>query len=58
MFRVMYEYSDGRKAECIENGRAVLFTNIEEADRYAENCNSTVADELKEFFPVWYVEEI
>lgn len=58
MFKVMYEYNDGRKADCIENGKTIFFTTIEEANQYAENCNSTVANDLKEFFPIWYAIEL
>lgn len=39
--------------ECIENGKIITFATFEDANAYAENLNTMIDDDLKDFFPVW-----
>ena len=53
MYKVVFEYKNGKVGECIENGDVVTFSTFDEANNYAENLNSKIDDEIKDFFPIW-----
>ena len=57
MYKVVFNYKNGKKGVCIENGEVVLFKSKSEATAFAENLNNQIAEELKDFFPVWSTEK-
>lgn len=58
MYRIKFEYADGRKGICTEDGIEITFENKNEAEAYSLQLNESVAPELKDFFPVWSAENI
>ena len=57
MYRVVFDYGDGRKGVCTENGNPIQFETETAAASFADDLNNKIQPELKSFFPVWYVEE-
>lgn len=53
MYKVVFEYTDGRKGVCQEDGKIRLFDTEQEAAAFAADLNSQIEEELKPFFPVW-----
>lgn len=53
MYKIIFEYKNGKMGECIENGKIITFATFEDANAYAENLNTMIDDDLKDFFPVW-----
>lgn len=53
MYKVMFEYKDGRSGNCIDNGMLLTFETFEEADSYAKNRNSMIDDEVREYLPTY-----
>lgn len=58
MYKVVFEYANGKKGVCIENGKPCLFETEQKAKNFADNLNSKVSEDMKPFFPVWYAEEM
>lgn len=57
MYKVVFEYADGRKGVCRENAKIRLFDTEQEAADFAANLNGQIEEELKPFPPVWSVEK-
>lgn len=53
MYCVIFEYKNGKKGICINEGKPTLFDTEQEASCFAENLNSSIAEEVKDFFPKW-----
>lgn len=61
MYRVVYEYADGRKGIC-ENvlrgeNKYAEFETEQEADAFASDLNGRIDDDVKHLFPVYRAEE-
>lgn len=53
MYKVIFEYADGRKGTCIENGTTRLFETKKAAQKFVDELNDSIDEEAREFFPVW-----
>ena len=58
MFKIAFKYANGRMGNCIKDGKLWLFETKEEAEAEATTMNNSIEEELKSFFPTWYVEEV
>ena len=58
MYNVIFEYSNGKKGVCIENGEPCLFETEQAAKDFADNLNNKISEDMKPFFPFWYAEKI
>lgn len=57
MYKVAFKYADGKKGVCRSGGEILRFNNEQEAAEYAAELNNCISDDMKWFFPVWYVEK-
>ena len=61
MYKVVFEYTDGRKSgSCIVDGKVKLFDTEQEAAAFASDLNNIVAEaeeDVRSFFPVYKVEK-
>ncbi len=57
MYKVVFEYANGRKGVCMADGKAQLFNTEQEAAAFAAELNSCISEDVKQFFPAWSVEK-
>lgn len=57
MYKVVFEYTDGRKGVCKEDGKPRVFDTEQEALDYASDLNGRIDEDMKPFFPVYHVEK-
>ena len=53
MYKVIFEYANGKKGDCRENGEVKLFNTEQEAAAFASDLNNSIEEDLKPFFPVY-----
>lgn len=53
MYCVIFEYKNGKKGICINEGKPAFFDTEKEASCFAENLNSSIDEKVKDFFPKW-----
>jgi hypothetical protein len=58
MLKISYRYSNGQTGTCIENGQPIVFQDEAAAQAFADEFNNGIDEEVRAFFPVWYVEAI
>lgn len=56
MYKVVFEYKDGRKGTCKANGKHRLFDTQAEAEEFASDLNEITKD-VRDALPVYLVEE-
>lgn len=56
-YKVVFEYADGRKGSCIEDGKVKLFDTEQEAADFASGLNILILEGMKPVFPVYRVEK-
>lgn len=57
MYKVAFKYTNGGKGVCKEAGEIRLFDTEQAAAAFAADLNSRIEEDMKQFFPVWYVEK-
>ena len=57
MYKVMFEYPNGKKGVCIKDGKPMLFDTLTAAETFANDLNSQISEELRAAFPTWYAVE-
>ena len=57
MYKVVFEYANGRKGVCRADGKIRLFDTEQEAADFAADLNGKISEDMKPFFPVWSVEK-
>lgn len=64
MYKVVFEYANGRRGTCIEAGEILTFTTEQEAEAFATKLNEVIeldrdlTEEDKTFFPVRRAEKV
>ena len=57
MYKLVFEYADGRKGVCIEKGKECVFDSEQEATDRAAYLNSRIHEYMKPFVPTYRVEK-
>lgn len=58
MYKVIFEYADGRRGTCREGGETKVFDTEQEAVRYAEELNARIDEDMKPYFPAYRAEKV
>ena len=61
MYKIIYDYGNGRKGTCLINGKPVQYPTYEEAIAHASDLNKIVAEadeEARELLPTYCVEKV
>ncbi len=53
MYKVVFEYADGRKGTCKEDGKVKLFDTEQKAAAYASDLNNRIEEDMKPVFPTY-----
>ena len=57
MYKVVFEYKDGRKGTCKVNGKKKLFETEQEAAAFASDLNK-ITEDMKDALPVYRAENL
>lgn len=57
MYKVVFEYANGKKGVCREDGKIRVFDTEQEAADFAADLNGRIDEDMKPFFPVYRVEK-
>ena len=58
MYKVAFEYKNGIKGICAEDGKDIVFSTRKEAEDFANHLNESVEGIPEGFFPTWKVLEV
>lgn len=57
MYKVVFEYADGKRGSCKEGGSVRVFETEREAAYFAKGLNDRIDEDMREAFPVYRVEK-